>query len=151
MKRLADPGPPGSASVDVTVLVVLVTEPTTEPSLFTLIPKLQLAPAGRLAPLNVIRLLPAGAPIVPPSHTPVSPFGVDITRPAGSMSENARASSVTILFGFARVSVRVVSEPGVILTSPNALVRVGGEATITVASAVLPVPPLEEVTCTELL
>jgi hypothetical protein len=42
-----------------------------------------------------MRLLPAGAVIVPPPQVPVTTLGVEITRPAGNVSENCRASSVT--------------------------------------------------------
>src|SRR5580704_16397776 len=97
-----------------------------------------------------MRLLPAGATIVPPPQLPVNPFGVAITSPAGNVSENCSASSVTMWFGFISVKVKGVDALDPMLNSPNALVRFGGVATYTVAEEVLPVPPLVEVTCTEL-
>src|SRR5579863_8600265 len=105
MKTAADAGAPGTVSLDVTVLVVFIRLPNMEPSLVTPTLKVQLAPATRLAPTSVMRLPPAMAPIVPPPQEPVDPFGVDITRPAGSVSENASPSSVMVLFAFFKVNV----------------------------------------------
>ena len=48
------------------------------------------------------------------------------------------------------VKLKVVDDNDPMLTSPNTLLRFGGVATNTVADEVLPVPPLVEVTCTEL-
>jgi hypothetical protein len=50
-----------------------------------------------------------------------------------------------------RVKVKVVDEFVTMLTAPKTLLRFGGVATKTVAVEVFPVPPLVEVTWTELL
>src|SRR5271170_7706557 len=97
-----------------------------------------------------MRLLPAGAIIVPPPQLPVNPFGVEITSPAGNVSENCSASSVTMWLGFMSVKLNVVDDSTPILTSPNTLLSLGGVATNAVADEVFPTPPLVEVTCTEL-
>ena len=58
--------------------------------------------------------------IVPPQE-PVNPFGVAISSPAGKVSENCSASSVTTWLGFMSVKVKVVDAGAPMLTSPNAL------------------------------
>jgi hypothetical protein len=69
-----------------TPLVVPVTftvneQAVTERRLARLVP-------GSVAPIRVTEPDPAAAVIVPPPHAPVSPFGVETTRPAGKRSVN---------------------------------------------------------------
>ena len=84
MKIDADAAAPGRASVEVTGEVGLVKWPKTVPSLVTLTLKVQLACGASEAPLNVMRLPPATAIIVPPPQEPVTTLGVETSRPAGN-------------------------------------------------------------------
>lgn len=146
---VADAGDPGT-SVDVTGEVVFVRAPAAEFVLVTLTLKVQLACPARVAPARVIRLLPAVAVIVPPPQVPETTLGLATNRPAGSVSENDRLSSVCVAFGLARVKVREVEAPAGRPTTPKTLLRTGGNKTLTDAFAVFPVPPLAETTVTEL-
>src|SRR5690349_19565087 len=105
MKIAAEAGVPGIASLDVTAPVMFVREPTARPLLVTLRLKVQLAPEPRLAPPKVMRLPPAGAPMVPPSQVPVSPFGVETSNPAGKVSLNEMPVSDTFELGLVSVNV----------------------------------------------
>src|SRR5450631_2483791 len=82
-KMLAEAEPPGSASLDVTVEVVLVRKPSSKAAAVTFTVNVQLTPGARLAPARAIRLLPGIAVIVPPSQLPTRPLGVDTNKPAG--------------------------------------------------------------------
>ena len=62
------------------------------------------------------------------------------------MSLNATPVSASDAFGLLSVKVNDVFAPTRMLAAPNALVMVGGVATVKLAEAVLPVPPLVEVT-----
>jgi len=94
---LADAVPPVPPSVEVTLPVVLFCRPAAMP--VTLIANVQEVFAARLAPLRLITLVPAVAVIVPPPQDPVRPFGVEITRPAGSVSLNPTpVSGLELLF-----------------------------------------------------
>src|SRR6266700_2434964 len=88
---------------------------------------------------------PATAVAVPPQVLD-SPFGVATTRPAGRLSVKATPVSATLAFGFVMVKVNEVDPFNGIVAAPNALVIVGGATTVMLAEAVLPVPPLVEVT-----
>src|SRR5882724_622054 len=88
---------------------------------------------------------PATAVAVPP-HVLVRPFGVATTKPAGRLSVNATPVSATPAFGFVMVKVSEVEPFSGIVAAPNALLIVGGAATVRLADAVLPVPPFVEVT-----
>ena len=88
---------------------------------------------------------PAVAVAVPP-HVLLR-FGVEATtNPAGKLSVNAMPLSATLVFGLLTLNVSEVVPFNGMLTAPNALVIVGAEATVRLAVAVLPVPPLVEVT-----
>jgi hypothetical protein len=73
-------------------------------------------------------------------------LGVATTKPAGKLSVKAIPVSVTAAFGLLTLKVKVVVPFSGIVAAPNALVIVGGVATARFAVAVLPVPPLVEVT-----
>src|SRR5712671_306998 len=90
--------------------------------------------------------LPATAVMVPLPQDPVSPFGVASTRPAGRVSVKATPLSATFVFGFVMVKLNEVDPFNGMLAAPKDLVIVGGVATVRFAEAVLPVPPLVEVT-----
>jgi hypothetical protein len=88
---------------------------------------------------------PAVATAVP-RQVLLSPLGDATDRPAGRVSVNATPVSGTPELGFVMLKVRLVDPFSAMLGTPNALVMVGGEATVSVAEAVLPSPPLVEVT-----
>jgi hypothetical protein len=104
--------------------------------------------AASAAPDKTITLVPCVAVIVPPPHDPVCPLGVVITRPAGSVSVNATPERSCVVFGLLIVKLNDVEPFSGILAAPNALLIVGGAATVMLAFDVLPVPPLVDVTCT---
>jgi hypothetical protein len=74
-------------------------------------------------------------------------LGVATTSPPGRLSVNARPVS-PIEFGFVIVIVRLVDPFSGIVAAPNALLIVGGEATVKDVLDVLPVPPFPELTVT---
>ncbi len=90
--------------------------------------------------------LPATAVIVPLPQLPVSPFGVATTRPAGRLSVKATPLRATLVFGFVMVKLSEVEPFSGMEAAPKDLVMVGAAATVRFAEAVLPVPPLVEVT-----
>jgi len=137
------PVPP---SVEVTAPVVLTCAPAAVP--VTLTENVQLLLAAIVPPVRLITFVPAVAVIVPAPHVPVRPFGVEMTRPAGSVSLNATPLSATVVFGLVIVKVRLVEPFSGMLAAPKVLAMVGGATTVTEALEVLPVPPSVEVTCT---
>jgi hypothetical protein len=141
---LADAVPPVPPSVEATVLVVLFFWPAVVPVTFTV--NVHAPFAGSVAPDRLIKLDPAAAVIVPAPQVPVSPLGVDITSPAGRVSVNAIPLRLCPVFGFVIVKLRLVLPFNGMLAAPNALLIVGGEATVTLADAVFPAPPLVELT-----
>jgi hypothetical protein len=65
-----------------------------------------------VAPNSVTEFDPATAVIVPPPQEPVTPLGVETTRPAGNGSVNATPFSATLFVpGLVTVKVRLVLEP----------------------------------------
>src|SRR5215471_3045442 len=102
-------GAPGAASFEVTVLVVLVSTPIAAPVAFT--ENVHEAPAASVAPERLMLFDPAMAMMIPPPHEPVSPFGVETTRPAGRVSVNASPVRDVAVFGFASVKVSAVLGP----------------------------------------
>ena len=145
---LAEAVPPVPPSVEVTALVVLFCVPAAMPVTFT--ENVQLLLAAIVPPLRLIVFVPAVAVIVPAPHVPVCPFGVEITRPAGSVSLKATPVSA-VAFGLLMVKVRAVVPFSGMLAAPKTLVMLGGVTTVIEAFDVLPVPPSVEVTCTLLL
>jgi hypothetical protein len=132
--------------VEVTGDVELFFMPTVEP--VTLTENVHDPLAASVAPDKLAEPDPAVAVMVPPPHDPVSPLGVEITRPAGSASVNATPVSGLEAFGLVMVNDSDVEPPTKIDAAPNDLLMLGGERALTVmlALAVLPVPPLVEVT-----
>ena len=122
--------------------VVLALLPAVIPVTFTV--KVQDAPAARVAPVKLTVPDPAVAVMVPPPQEPVSPFGVDTTRPAGSVSMNSMLVTETVVFGFVMLKLRVVEPFSGTVVAPNALVIVGGISavdTVAVSDTVaVPVP-----------
>lgn len=134
------PVPP---SLALTWPVVFVSSPTAVP--VTLTTTVQLELAAIVAPVNETEAPPAAAPIVPP-HEFVRPLGVETTSPAGNASENPTPVSATVAFALLIVNVSGVLPFSGIALAPNALEIDGGEATVKIAEAVLPVPPFVELT-----
>src|SRR5882724_5729541 len=135
---------PGPLSVAVTC-TLLFCIPTAVPFTFTL--TVHEAPAARVAPARLAEPEPAVAVIVPPPHDPANPFGVATTRPAGRLSVNAMpVSTMVLVAGLVMVKVKLVDPLRGIVNALNNLVMVGGDATVRLADAVFPVPPLVEVT-----
>jgi hypothetical protein len=90
--------PPVPPSVDVTFPVVLVCSPAAVPVTFT--EKVQDVLAASVAPERLMTFVPAVAVIVPPPQEPVRPFGVEMIRPAGSVSLKAMPLSATVVLLF---------------------------------------------------
>ncbi len=95
--RLAEAVLPVPPSVEVTFPVVLFLAPAVVPVTFRL--KVQEALDAKLAPDKLIAPLPALAVIVPPQLL-LSPLGVEITRPAGSVSLKPIPVSVVVTLLF---------------------------------------------------
>src|SRR5215472_9445084 len=133
------PVPP---SVEVTCTLLFFT-PAVVPC--TLMETVQLALVASVPALKLTEPEPALAVAVPP-HVLFRAFGVATTSPAGRLSVKAMPVSATLVFGLVMLSVSEVVPFSGMLAAPNALAIVGGEATVRFAVAVLPVPPLVEVT-----
>ena len=133
------PVPP---SVEVTWTLLFFT-PAVVPVTFT--ETVQEALAARVPPERLTLEDPTTAVAVPPQVL-FNAFGVAITRPAGRLSVKAMPVSAMPVFGFVMLKVSEVEPFNGMLAAPKALVIVGGVATVRLADAVLPVPPLVEVT-----
>src|SRR5438067_8862335 len=135
--------PPVPPSFDVTLPVVFVFRPTVVPVTFTA--NEHEAPPASVTPERAAAF--ADRMIVPPPQLPVSPSGVAMSSPLGSVSVTPIPVSVVVL-GLVRVKVSVVVCPISSLGTPKLLVIVGGagESTVTLAVAVAPVPPSIEIT-----
>src|ERR1051326_1862297 len=135
---------PAPLSFDEIGPVVLFWTPTCTPVTFNVIEHDPFA--ARPPPERLMEPEPAAAVTVPPQPLFVNPFGVATTRPAGSVSLKATPVSAIDVFGLLMLNVSDVLAFSRMLAAPNALVIVGGLATVRLAEAVLPVPPLVEVT-----
>ena len=95
---LAEAVPPVPPSVEVTLPVVLFLVPAVVPVTFTA--NVQELLAAIVPPERLTAPEPAVAVTVPLPQVPVSPFGVETTRPAGSASLNATPviPAVVLLF-----------------------------------------------------
>src|SRR5205823_17117 len=130
--------------VELTAPLVLVYWPAAVPVTFTT--SVQLVLTAMLPPVRLMLVEPATAVAVPPQVFD-RPFGVETTRPVGSVSVNATPASATVLAaGFVMVKVSVVVPFSGIVVGLNALAIDGGATTISVAVLlVVPVPPSVEV------
>ena len=132
--------PPVPPSFELIVPVVLFLVPALVPVTFTA--KVHDALPASVAPVKLMLPDPAVAVIVPPPHEPVRPFGVFTTSPAGSVSVNATPVTEDTVLGLVMVKLKLVVPLIPIVDAPNAFVIVGGNVlTVTLAEAVLPVPP----------
>lgn len=96
-------------------------------------------------PASVTLLEPATAVTVP-VQVALRLLGVATTRPEGKESVKARPERVREELGLETVKERVVELLSGMDAAPKELLMEGGVATERVALAVLPVPPLVEVT-----
>src|SRR5260370_12729004 len=124
--------------------VALFLTPTVVPLRFTKMEQLGLA-AGSVPPVKVMVDEPAVAVTVPPQLL-VRPLGVATTRPAGKLSVKAIPVRSTLAVGLLRSKPTNTVAFSATALAKSVLVMVGGAATFKVADAVLPVPPLVEVT-----
>ena len=136
------PVPP---SFELTLPVVLVLVP--DVVLVTLPVMVQLLLVGMEPPLMLTVLLPTPPPLnVAPEQLVVA--AVEKVIPVGRVSLTATPVRGTVLAaGF--VIVMVIVEVPVLtamLAEPNALAMVGGDTTVKVPEAVVPVPPFDELT-----
>jgi len=133
---------PVPASVEVTWTLLFFT-PAVVPCTFT--ETVQLALAANVPAERLMLPEPATAVAVPPQVL-FKALGVATTNPAGRLSVKAIPVSARLVLGFWMVNVSDVVPFSGMLAAPNAFVIVGGVATVRLAEAVLPVPPLVEVT-----
>src|SRR5207237_216481 len=148
---LVSPVPP---SVDVTALVVLLCSPAAVPVTLTMTVQ-ELTPGGtvaaRVTPDRLTTLVPCVAVTLAPEQEPETtrPFGVDTTRPAGSVSENPIPLSAVVVLLLRMVNVSEVEPFSGIDAAPNALLMVGGPITVREALPVVLGPPSVDVLTTE--
>ena len=106
----------------------------------------QLVLAAKVAPDRLITFVFCVAVMVPPPHEPVRPFGVEIMRPAGSVSLKPTPLSEAVVLLFWMVKLKLVEPFSGMLAAPKALMITGGPTTVIDALEVLPVPPSVDVT-----
>jgi hypothetical protein len=97
-------------------------------------------------PERLMLPLPAVAVIVPLPQEPVTLGVAATTKPAGRLSVNATPVNATFVFGLLMVKLNVLLVFMGMLAKLNDLVMVGAWATVRLAVAVFPVPPLVELT-----
>ena len=134
------PAPP---SVEV-ICTLLFFTPAAVPTTFA--DSVQALLAANVAADKLMEVAPATAVTVPPQEL-VRPFGVETASPAGKLSVNATpVRGIVLAAGLVMVKLSEVVPLSGILDVPKDLAIVGAVATDTVAVAVLPLPPLIEVT-----
>src|SRR5207244_2234744 len=121
---LADAVPPVPPSTEVTAPVILFCVPSMLPVTFTL--KAHDALAASVAPVNLMLPNPAVAVIVPPPQLPVSPFGVETTRPVGSESVKPTPVNVVEPLRLLIVKLSEVDPFRGMLGTPKDFMIVGG-------------------------
>jgi hypothetical protein len=134
---------PAPLSLEDTVTLLFFTPPVVA---VTLTLKVQEAEAARVAPDRLTVPEPAAAVMVPPPHVPVRALGAETTRPAGNESVKATPVNERLVFGLLMVKLRVLFPFTATATGLNVFVICGAWATLKFAEAVLPVPPLVDVT-----
>jgi len=139
---LAEAVPPVPPSVELTLPEVLFFVPAVVPVTFT--ENVQEELAAIVPAVKLITFVPAVAVMIPAPQVPVRPLGVEITRPAGSVSVKATPLAATVLL-FWMVKLREVEPFSGMLAAPNALMITGGATTVMEAFEMLPVPPSVEV------
>ena len=133
---------PAPLSVELMAPVVLDLLPALVPVTFTLMEHVPLE--ASVPPVKPMVLEPAVSDNVP-VHVVLAPFGVATTSPETRVSEKATPVSAKPEFGLAMLNVTVEVPPTAMLVGENALLIVGGLATISVTVLlVVPVPPFVE-------
>jgi hypothetical protein len=127
--------------LDVTLPVTLFCKPVALPVTVTL--KVQVPPGAIDAPLSEIVRVAAVVVTVP---LQAAKLPLATLNPAGSTSVNATPARVVVVFELVIVKVNVVVPFSGTDAAPNALLMLGAATTVRVAEAVLPVPPLADVT-----
>src|SRR5205809_967643 len=105
----------------------------------------------RLAPVSATELPPAVAATTPPVQVVVVLSGVATIRPVGNTSLNWTPVSVVVLFGLPIMNVSVEVPFSGITFGVKVSPMVGGAITVRLALAVLPVPPLVELSAPDVL
>src|SRR5262249_34239035 len=95
--------------------------------------------------LNVSVVSPAFGAKAPPQDA-LAPGVAATCNPVGRLSVNATPLSVVVVLGLVMVNVSVVVPLSAMFDEPNPLLIDGGPTTVMLADAVLPVPPLVDVT-----
>src|SRR5258708_724252 len=116
---LAEAVPPVPPSVEVTFPVVLFCVPAAVPVTFTA--KVHNVLCARVAPVKLMTFVACVAVIVPPPQLPTRPFGVETTRPAGSVSLKPTPVRVVPVLLFWMVKVKLVEPFSGMLAAPQAL------------------------------
>jgi hypothetical protein len=147
-EMVADAVPPVPPSVELTVPVVLFFAPAVVPVTFR--EKVHELLAAIVPPERLTVPEPAAALTVPAPHVPVTPFGVETTKPAGSESVNATPEAAAVVLVFWIAKLRLVELFRIMFEAPKDLASTGGAITVTVASEVFPFPCVEVIE-TELL
>ena len=140
--RVAVPVFPVPALVEVTC-TLLLNEPTVLPC--TLTETEHEPPPAIEPPDRLTEPAPPVAVTVPPQLL-VAPGDEASAIPVGKVSVNATPVNARLALGFVIVSVKVLDPPSATEVGLKLLAIDGGEATVKLADAVLPVPPLVEVT-----
>ena len=112
---LAEAVLPVPALLEVTVTALFFT-PEVVPVTFT--PKVHAAPPVSVALVKLTLAEPALATILPPAQLPVSPFGVETTRPGGSVSVKPTPFRLTSL-GLSMVKLSEVDPFSGMLAAPK--------------------------------
>jgi len=137
---LVEPVPP---SLDVMAPVVLFRTPKPTPVTFK---EMVHDPPGVSDVLFMLREVAPEFAVTEPLQVVVRLLGVATANPAGRLSVKATLCKVTTVFTLVMVKFKLVEPPTGTDAAPNDLLIVGGAATVMPADAVLPVPPLVEVT-----
>lgn len=103
-------------------------------------------PAGASEPPVKVMVPEPGLAVTVPPQVSVTWFGVATTSPAGRVSVNEMPVRVTVVFELLIVKLTPTVEFCPTALAPKSLWIVGGAATVSVSDAVLPVPPLVELT-----
>ena len=140
---LAEPVLPDPNSLELTVLVVSLCAPAVTP--LTVTARVQDALAASVAPVRLTELVPAVAVAVPPQVL-VGLVDGAITKPLGRVSVNPTPVIEIAELLLVIVKVKLVVPFSGIEVAPKAAAKVGGVPTDSVAVAVLPVPPVVDVT-----
>jgi hypothetical protein len=106
---------------------------------------------GAMVPPPKFRVVSPGVAFHVPVQVEPIPAGLATCKPGGKLSEKLTPVRGTLLFGLLRVKVSCDRPPNGIVVGRNAMLTVGGAATVIMALAVLPVPPFPELTVTLLV